>query len=106
MFIGSKVWVQRIMKTVGNDIPRWENNFHGGKPSPTFFMVGFLARLASRHPSIGEVASGHLHEGGAAFDRPSFVDIPMDGCLEARQAGNPTVENDFPPWEMVSHPGK
>ena len=29
----------------------------------------------------------------------------MDGYLEARQAGNPTVENDFPPLEMVSHRG-
>ena len=31
--------------------------------------------------------------------RPSFVDIPMDGCLEASQAENPTVE-------MIAHRGK
>ena len=88
---------------MGNQFPRWETISHGGKSIST---VGFPACLASRHPSIGEAASGRLHKGGAAFGRPSFVDIPMDGCLEARQAGNPTVENDFPPWEMVSHRGK
>ena len=31
------------------------------------------------------------------------MDIPMDGRLKARQAGNRNVENDFPLWEMVSH---
>ena len=30
----------------------------------------------------------------------------MGGCLEARQAGNPRVENDFPPGKRVSHHGK
>ena len=82
--------------TVGNHFPQWGTISHGGK---SFSTVGFPACLPSRHPR-------RLDKGAVALGHPSFVDIPMDGCLEARQAGNPTVENDFPPWEMVSHRGK
>ena len=48
------------------------------------------------------MGSGRLQKEGAAFGRPSFVDIPIYGCLEARQ-GHPTVENNFPLCEKVSH---
>ena len=78
---------------VGNNCRRSEPMSHGGKSNST---VGFPARLASRHPSIGISTK----EG-----RPEAA-CPMDGSLEARPAGNPTVENDFPSWEMVSHRGK
>ena len=91
------------LSTVGNHLPRWEDISHGGN---SFSTVGFPACLASRHLSIGEAASCRFHKGGAAFSCPSFVDIPMDGCLEARQAANPTAENAFPPWKMVSDRGK
>ena len=86
---------------VGNHFPRWETVSHAGKSCSTA-SISSLPSLQT--PSPEKAVSGHLHKGGAAFGNPSFVDIPMDGCLEARQAGNPTVENDFPPWGMVQNP--
>ena len=100
---------RKHLSTVGNHFPRWETISQAGKPLST---VRFPPCLTSRHPPIGEAASGRLHKGGAAFGRPSFVDIPMDWCLEASQAGHPTIENNCPlgngltPWKIVSHHGK
>ena len=77
-----------------------EKNSHGGKP---FFTVGnyFPHWGTISHcgicslPSLQTPIHRDIHREGAA----------IDGCLEARQGGNPTVENHFPPWEMVSHRG-
>ena len=88
---------QKNVKVIGT---WWEIIFHCGK---SFSTVGFPACLASRHPSIGiSTKEGRPPAAPPLWRRPEAAS-PMDGCLEARQAGNPTVENDFPPWEMVSH---
>ena len=83
------------MEVAGNNFLLRETIPNGGK---SFSTVGFPLCLAIRHPSRREAAGGRLHEVGA--------DILMDGCLVARQGGSPTVETEFPPWEMVSHVGK
>ena len=59
--------------------PRWETFSHGGK---SFSTVRFPVCLAPRHPSIGEAASGRLHQGGAALGLWKMV---------------------LPLWEIISH---
>lgn len=106
--IGSNEWL---------NILNWQDIIsHGGKPFPTAenhsppwktnVHSGFPDHLASRHPSTGRSTK----EG-----RPKAASL-MDGWLQARQGGIPTLENDFrtlgngfppwkwfPPWEIMSY---
>ena len=99
------------MGTVGNDFPQLGTIFDRGKPFPhggkLFSTVGFPACLASTHPSIGtSIKEGQTKAAPPLWRRPEAAP-PMDGCLEARQAGRgkwfPTVGNPFPPWEIISY---
>jgi hypothetical protein len=103
-----RIWGQfnvgEPFSVLGNHFPPWDATVgtisYSGK---SFFTVEFPARAASTHPSI-EIST----KGGGGNQRPPFVSRPEaaspgDGCPEAKQAGNPTVENNFPLCEMVRH---
>ena len=77
----SRGW--KLFPALGNNFSQCETISHGGGP---FSTVRFPACLASRHRSKGEATSGRHHKKEATFGHPSLMDIPMDGCLEARQA--------------------
>ena len=78
--------------------PMLPNHFHG--------EISSLPRLQTPICNGGGLRGGRLLKRGVALDRPSLVAILLDGCLEARQGRNPTMDNYFPMWEMVSHRGK
>lgn len=88
--------------TVGNHFPQWETFSHGAK---SFSKVGFPACLASQKPCIGVSTKRERQEAALPVWRWPKAASLLDGCLQARQSGNPTRENAFPLWELVCHRG-